>query len=267
MENGSKEMPDYIKVLRQAEQGKPNSDVVEKLEALKNGDPGKIGGSEGFQVGGMNAPGPQVPFDQELMHSETIKKIKELRRRYNSFLYGLQVYDKKSRALTMVYDAAENARSWWGKILGILGNPYPYGESNNPASTVIEPMADDSGEIEIISDLNEIAVIKRQRAKVSEQIEICLDMYNIKAYSKTAREVFTYQGLFYALNQYSIALGLRLGEIREEMEEQGKQPESKLSELARQLCYEIEKFPAGEQQKKVSVIASELNSLLNNGRF
>jgi hypothetical protein len=195
---------------------------VRKLQEALMSEPKYKGEPEALPQTDTDCQSPTSEKEEKLDASEyleNIKKIKHIRVEYNYFLYGLKSYETKSRALSMIYTAAENARSWWGKILGILGNPYPYTESLKPESNIIEPMVDDTNKAMTITNGNEIAVIKEQRNKVDKQIQYLLKLFvnrheedNLQA-SKMFLFVF---GAFNSLHNYSIALGLRLGEIREE---------------------------------------------------
>jgi hypothetical protein len=154
---------------------------------------------------------------------ELTEKIIAIRKEYNSFINGWKQFHDSvgfTNNQTLIHDTAVNARSWWGKVLGILGNDYPYSESFKPESKIIEPLADDSEVIWIIIPENEIEVIKKQRVQVSKEISDIIkfidntddDFFGENTSTKT---IFTLNGLFISLNNYSIALGLRLGEIRD----------------------------------------------------
>lgn len=145
-------------------------------------------------------------------------KIKRLRQDYNSLLNGFSNYERLvTRCSMMVYDAAENARSWWGKILGLLGNAYPYPDSHKPENNKIEPLADDSDMPLEITEENEISIIKAERVKVSEQLKYLFELFADTRFW-TNESTFTFIGLHTSLHNYSIALGLRLGEIKKQQD-------------------------------------------------
>lgn len=154
--------------------------------------------------------------------TELIEKIKTIRVEYNSFLNGWKIFIGATQwgsNQKAIYDTAINARSWWGKILGILDNPYPYSESIKPESKIIEPLADNSNVTFHIDDTNEVEVIKTQRVQVNDEIAKCMmltDNLHHLDIGYSNKNIMTMHGLFNSLNNYSIALGLRLGEIREQ---------------------------------------------------
>jgi hypothetical protein len=147
--------------------------------------------------------------------SELIYHLTEQRKFIHSVLESIKIYNSeiKSRSLAIAYTHLEFARMWMGKLQGALGNPYPYPESYNPESKVIEAPTD--VDPVPVPNFNEpISDVKQLRKILSDILRSIK-----KEYAPRFTSSLTDSGYLACFNcishlmEANFALGMRLNEI------------------------------------------------------
>jgi hypothetical protein len=105
-------------------------------------------------------------------HSLAIQVVKALRVSLNAIIGDLPAMLQGSREVSIVKTEMQSASMWMGLLLGEIGATNPYPQSNNPASPVIEPHADNlkkpTKTVEAIFELpDQTAKVKQLRAQMS----------------------------------------------------------------------------------------------------
>lgn len=103
--------------------------------------------------------------------NEAIEKIKAYRIKIDMLCNSINTL-AKSREVSLSFTNTQRAKMFLGKVLGELGNPTPYPQSDTPASSVIEPQAEHGNET-VFNDsiVGHVAQVKFLRAEIDKLAE------------------------------------------------------------------------------------------------
>ena len=107
--------------------------------------------------------------------NETIEKIKAYRIKIDMLTNSIKTLTP-SRPVSLAITDSERAKMWLGKVLGELGNPTPYPQSDTPESPVIEPQAEHSAETVFNDSVQgHVPQVKFLRAEIDKLADSLLD--------------------------------------------------------------------------------------------
>lgn len=193
---------------------------------------------------GLNNFFPNFFLMYQIQIQESLRALKKSHRD----AHWLSVYvdglkgKNSTKELDKAIDALLLARMWCGKTMQQLGSEYPYPESKNPDSEVIEPLAVQPSTLEVNLRGNHISDVKALRAAIDGLVG---DLDSLRLELPEGKPLwFVKLALQYA-TEGGMWLGQELGRLREqEMEKRyGKPTPEVLEEVLNGAREKISELP------------------------